>query len=100
MIERDEEFFELESDLASKQLTWDADRKLTRPPNGLKHIKDADLIDRLKYKGFIVTRYLDEKTVHSDKLLDAWTKLGHNILPFMDFVWRAVDPLREEDCNA
>ena len=59
MIKRDEEFFELEGDLASKKLTWDAYRKITRPPNGFKHIEDTDLIDSLKYKGFIVTRNLD-----------------------------------------
>jgi len=100
MIERSKEFFQLEADLVSKKLTWDTDRKLTRPPNGFKHVEDANLIDRLKYKGFIVTRHLDDKSVHTDKLLEAWIELGHEIRPFMDFVWRAVDPLREEDGNA
>ena len=100
MIDCGKEYFELEGGLTSKELTWNTDTKLTRAPNGFKHVEDADLLDRLRYKSFIVTRYLDERTVHSDKLLDALTGLAHGIQPFMNFVWRAVDPLREEDGNA
>ena len=100
MIARDKDFFDLERVLAAKDLVFDTDDKLLRPPNGFKHVEDGELIDRLKYKGFTVTRSLDHETVHSAKLIDTMVALGHDIMPFMQFVWRAIDPLREEEGNA
>ncbi len=100
MIDRSKEFFELENALQSKGLVWETDSKLTRPPNGFKHVEDAELIDRLKYKSFIVTRNLQDADIHTDGLLEAWLDLGDDILPFLRFVWRAIDPLRKEDGNA
>ncbi|MDD9909840.1 MAG: TIGR02453 family protein [Ahrensia sp.] len=100
MIERAEEFFTLEDDLKSNGLKFGTESKLTRPPNGFKHVHDERLIERLKYKSFVVSQPLDEETLYSSKLLDEMEDFARIVVPFMQFVWRATDPLREEDGNA
>lgn len=100
IVDRNQEFLKLEGVLNARGLEWGTDSKLSRPPNGFKHVENAELIDRLKYKSFIVTRHLDDVEIHSDRLLNALIEIGHDILPFLRFVWRAVDPLRKEDGNA
>lgn len=100
IVSRSDAFLKLTSDLEKAGLPIGHDLMVTRTPLGFKHVEDETLLFWLKHKGFIVQKKLDEKVIHSPKLLDEIEQFGHTIMPFMQFVWRAVDALRKEDGNA
>ncbi|MFD0918094.1 TIGR02453 family protein [Pseudahrensia aquimaris] len=70
---------------------------LTRPPKGFADIEDEELMGWLKRKSFVAQLPIDEKRLTSPDLVEDVVAFGHTIMPFMNFVWRATDPLREED---
>ena len=100
IVERSDEFLKLVAGLEKVGLGIGEDDMVTRTPLGFKHIEDEDLLFWLKHKSFIIQKKLDEKLIHSDALLDEIETFGQHALPFMQFIWRAVDPLREEKGNA
>jgi len=96
IVARKSDFLKLEKDLASKALVFGTDDILQRMPPAFKNEADAELQRLLKYKSFVVSRPIDNKHIHSDKLLDVLTEFARDTQPFMQFVWRAVDPVREK----
>ena len=100
IVERSDEFLKLVAGLEKVGLGIGEDDMVTRTPLGFKHIEDENLLFWLKHKSFIIQKKLDEKVIHSDALLDEIETFGQHALPFMQFIWRAVDPLREEKGNA
>ena len=100
MVERYDEFSKLAADLDKAGIGIGEDDMVSRTPLGFKHIEDAEMLFWLKHKSFIVQKKLDEKLIHSAALLDEIEGFGQQALPFMQFIWRAVDPLREEKGNA
>lgn len=99
IVARPADFFALEDDLRAKGLVWGDEGKLVRVPGGFKHVEDERLQDRLRLKSFVVERSVDDERVTSAKLVDDLVAFARDALPFMNFVWRATDPVRkaEED---
>ena len=100
IVARDKEFLKLVADLDKAGLPILHDQMVTRTPLGFKDVEDENLLFWLKHKSLIIQKKLDEKIIHSVALLDEIEEFGTHIMPFMEFVWRAVDPLREEKGNA
>lgn len=94
---RSSAFLTLVADLEKAGLPILHDQMVTRTPAGFKQVTDETLLYWLKHKSFIIQHTLDEAVIHSDALLDEITTFGRHIMPFMQFVWRAVDPLMESD---
>lgn len=94
------EFQQIVADLADQGLEIGHDQMLTRPPQGFKDVDDEEQMTWLKHKSFIVSKPLKDKRLTSPKLADDIETFATAIMPLMQFVWRATDPLREEDGNA
>ncbi len=97
IVARHDQFLSLVSDLENAKLPILHDDMVTRTPLGFKQVSDETQLYWLKHKSFIVQHMLDEKLIHTDALLDEITRFGQNIMPFMQFIWRAVDPVLEHD---
>ena len=100
IVARREEFLKLVAGLEKTGLSIGDDQMVSRTPLGFKHVEDETLLFWLKHKGFIIQHMLDEGVIHSPKLLDEIEQFALKVMPFMQFVWRAVDPMREEKGNA
>lgn len=100
IVARSTEFLELASGLKKTELPIGDDNMVSRTPHGFKHVEDEELLFWLKHKNFIVQRKLSEDIIHSPLLVDEIERFARQIMPLMQFIWRAVDPLREEDGNS
>lgn len=103
MVERKREFFDLVEHLEKQGTPIGMEGgtgKLKRPPQGFADIEDEKLMDWLKRKSFVATQPIAGNRITSPKLVNDIVEFGKTVLPFMQFVWRAVDPIREEDGNA
>lgn len=99
LVERPDEFFALEDDLATKGLTWGQDNKLVRVPNGFKHVEDEKLQDRLRMKSFIVERSLKDAAINRPAIIDDIVTFAQDIMPMMNHVWRGTDHVREAEAT-
>ncbi|MEM8750065.1 MAG: TIGR02453 family protein [Pseudomonadota bacterium] len=97
IVARGDDFLKIEADLKKKGLAFGTDHMLTRLPNAFKTVEDEELQRLLKYKMFIVSRPFDKERALSPDLVKDVVKFGKDIEPLMQFVWRAVDPLRDDD---
>ncbi|MEP1207898.1 MAG: TIGR02453 family protein [Rhizobiaceae bacterium] len=97
IVARSDEFLKLVADLEKSDLSIGHDQMVTRTPLGFKDVEDETLLFWLKHKGFIIQHMLDEKVIYSSELLDEIEQFAAKIMPFMQFIWRAVDPLREAE---
>jgi len=96
IVARSDEFKALVDDLAKHDLSIGHDDMVVRTPNSFKDVTDEDLLFWIKHKGYIVQKKIPEKLIHSTKLVDEIEAFANQVMPLMNFVWRAVDPLREE----
>ena len=94
------EFTRLVRDLEANGLAIGHDQMLTRTPQGFKDIDDPQQLDWLKHKSFVVSRQIPDTRLRSSDLADDVVRFAEQVMPFMQFVWRATDHLREEDGNA
>ncbi len=67
-------------------------RKLKKSPRGFD--SSFQHIDLVKYKDYIVSTPIDDKTILSDKLLDYTVEIFRILHPFNEFINKAVDKLR------
>ncbi|MEM1377035.1 MAG: TIGR02453 family protein [Pseudomonadota bacterium] len=70
---------------------------LKRLPQGFDSSLPEDVQAFVKMKDFHFMRHLDNTAIHSEALIDEMVKLGKAALSFLEFGWRALDPLREEN---
>ena len=86
--------------LGKAGLTVEGQGKLTRAPRDFTSVEDVDMLEWVKCKGFVTTKPIPDDHVTDPALLDTVVGFARDIEPFMQFVWRATDHLREEDGNA
>lgn len=99
IVAREKDFLKLVTQLEKVNLPIRHDNMVTRTPLGFKDVSDENLLFWLKHKGFIVQRDLSEDQIQSPELMKDIVVFAKEIMPFMEFVWRAVDPLREENTD-
>lgn len=95
IIERRDDFLQIERNLATKGLSFDSEKALKRVPPAFKHIEDLDLQRLLKQKSFTVTRPVQDADIQSPALIETLIELTQDTMPLMQFCWRAMDPLRD-----
>ena len=100
IIARRDDFLRIESDLKKKRLQFSTEHTLTRLPNAFKTEEDEETQRLLKLKMFIVERPITEEQALSPNLIKDVVKFSKDVLPLMQFIWRATDPLLEGDGNA
>ena len=100
IVTRKDDFLKIEKSLEKKGLAFGTDHSLTRLPNAFKTIEDGDLQRLLKLKMFTVSQPFDEERAMSADLVKDVVKFSKTVQPLMEFIWRAVDPLRDESGNA
>lgn len=96
IVARSEEFTGLVDDLAAHGLSIGHGEMVVRTPNGFKDVTDEDLLFWVKHKSYIVQKQIPEKLIHSAQLVDEIEVFASQVMPLMNIVWRAIDPLREE----
>jgi uncharacterized protein (DUF2461 family) len=81
----------------SQGLEFDYSESLKRNPRGFEKLDDEALqrLVRLKHHTFV--REIANKDITTPKIADALIELTHITLPFLEFGWAAIDPVREEE---
>ena len=100
IVAQQKDFFKIVQGLENASLAIGHNEMVTRTPLGFKEVTNKDLLFWLKHKSFIVQQKLDDKSINSPDLVDEIERFAQTVLPLMQFIWRAVDPLRDEDGNA
>jgi len=95
LIARTDDFLKIEKDLENAGLSFGAEHTLTRLPNAFKTAEGEELQRLLKLKMFIVSKPIPKELALTPDLISEIVKFGKTILPLMEFVWRATDPLME-----
>ncbi|MEL6967703.1 MAG: TIGR02453 family protein [Pseudomonadota bacterium] len=95
IVARTDDFLKIEANLAKNGLAFSTDHTLTRLPNAFKTAEGEELQRLLKLKMFIVSQPISEDLALSPDLVPEIVRFGKTILPLMEFVWRATDPLME-----
>lgn len=78
-------------------LAFDFSESLKRNPRGFEKIDDEELQKLIRLKNFTFVREIKNTLITKPKLADEMIKLTHITLPFLEFGWAAIDPLREEE---
>lgn len=78
-------------------LTLDFSESLKRNPRGFESLEEDDLRKLIRLKHFTFVRELKNTLLTKPKLADAMIELTHITLPFLEFGWAAIDPVREEE---
>ncbi|MCR9123858.1 MAG: TIGR02453 family protein [Phyllobacteriaceae bacterium] len=86
-------------DLEKKGFALDMSEALKRMPRGFDDVADDDVNGWLRLKHFTFIDEIDNEIVTTPKLADRMVRLGRLSVPFLDFGWRAIDPLRDEPAS-
>ncbi|MEL6751142.1 MAG: DUF2461 domain-containing protein [Pseudomonadota bacterium] len=98
IVAREKEWTNIVDDLEAKGLPFgtSATTFLKRMPPAFKDVEGERMQEWMKRKGFVVERPVKATRITSPKLIDDVVAFAHEILPFMQFVWRATDKVRED----
>ncbi len=99
IVARQKEFYALVEHLEAKKLPIGPENMVSRTPAGFRDVSDETLLFWLRHKSYTVSRKLPEKLISSPKLIDEIVTFGQDIMPLMQFIWRAVDPLLSDNKN-
>lgn len=78
-------------------LEFDFSESLKRNPRGFEKLDDEALQKLVRLKHHTFVREIDNKTITTPKIADVLITLTHTTLPFLEFGWAAIDPVREEE---
>jgi uncharacterized protein (TIGR02453 family) len=81
---------------AQDGLELDFSESLKRNPRGFEKVDDPDLQKLIRLKHFTFVQEVDNTILTTLKIADDLMALTHVTLPFLDFGWAAIDPVREE----
>ena len=69
---------------------------LKRLPRGFDNNLPDDIQLWLKLKNFTFMEHFDQSAIYTPELIERMARLGKAAMPFLEFGWRAIDPLRED----
>lgn len=78
-------------------LELDFSESLKRNPRGFEKLDDEELQKLVRLKHHTFVREIANKTITTPKIADELIALTHTTLPFLEFGWAAIDPVREEE---
>lgn len=82
--------------LKGEGLELDFSEGLKRNPRGFEKIEDERLQKLIRLKHFTFVREIDNAILTTPAIADDMIALTHQTLPFLEFGWAAIDPVREE----
>lgn len=74
---------------------FDLSETMKRNPRGFESVDDPQIQEWIKLKGFTFIEELDNGELGSSILADKLFTLGVKSMDFLNFGWRAIDPVRE-----
>ena len=97
MVERKGRLLPLLDQLAEEGLEIDASESLKRNPRGFETLEDERLqkLVRLKNQTFVVE--MPNAKITTPKIADDLIDLTRRTLPFLEFGWAAMDPVRKAE---
>lgn len=75
---------------------FDLSETLKRNPRGFEDVEDQQLQTWIRLKNYTFIEELDNKELLRPELADKLFLLGRRSSDFLNFGWRAIDPLRED----
>lgn len=99
IVSRADEFLAIVNKLEAQNYMFETSNMLVRKPPAFKHIEDERLFDWLRRKSFVINKPLADDDIQKPEILDILVKMTEDIMPLLNFAWRAMDPIRqlEED---
>lgn len=83
--------------MEKKGYRYDLSETLKRNPRGLEEIEDPQLQQWIRLKHHTFIEEVDQAEMLKVEFAERMVKLGKASVPFLEFGWRAIDPLREEN---
>ena len=76
-----------------------SENALKRTPRGFESVTGEDVIGWLRLKQFTFMQDIDNAIITTPALLEKIVVLGKRSMPFLEFGWRAIDPLKEDNAS-
>lgn len=100
IIAQKTKMFKMLDGFEQQGLTLDFSESLKRNPRGFDKMDDERLEALIRLKHFTFVVELDNAVITTSALADMIIDLTHKTLPFLEFGWVAIDPVREEKARA
>lgn len=97
ILDRSEHLLALLARLESEGLELDFSESLKRNPRGFEKLDQEDLQKLIRLKHFTFVQELNNTLLTKPAPADALIDLTHTTLPFLEFGWAAIDPVRKEE---
>lgn len=97
ILDKTEQLQSMLARFESDSLALDFSESLKRNPRGFEKMDDEELQKLIRLKHFTFVRELKNSVLTKPALADAMIDLTHTTLPFLEFGWAAIDPVREEE---
>lgn len=97
MLSRQDRLLPLLDELESLGLLLDFSESLKRNPRGFDAQGNSALEKLLLLKHFTFVVELDNAVLNTPALADEMMALTHKTLPFLEFGWAAIDPVRAQE---
>ncbi len=95
IIREKDTFIKLVEEMQAKGYLLDMSSALKRNPRGFETLDDARLQEFVRLRNFTFISELTDKDLLNPDLVGKMVSLGKCSVPFLNFGWRAIDPLRE-----
>jgi len=97
IINQSAEFGKLVKAMDRKGYRYDLSETLKRNPRGFEALEDSQLQQWVRLKNHTFIEDVEQADMLKPEFADRLFKLGKASVPFLNFGWRAIDPLREEN---
>lgn len=97
IVHRSDDFLAIIDDLLAKNYVFETNNMLIRKPPAFKHIEDERLSEWLRRKSLIINKMIDDEAIQKPDILDELITMTEDIMPLLNFAWRAMDPIRQSE---
>lgn len=97
IVDKQNKLERLLEQLEGEGLALNMEGGLKRNPRGFEGVEDEALQKLIRLKNFYFSREIDNSLITTPKIADELLALTHATLPFLEFGWAAIDPVREEE---
>ena len=96
ILREKEAMAKLVSDMEKHGYKFDLSEGMKRNPRGFENVEGEQLQSWIRLKNYTFIEELDNKELMKPDLADKLFLLAKRSVPFLNFGWRAIDPLRED----
>ena len=95
IVARKSKLLPMLSSLEKEGLSLDFSESLKRKPRGYERFEDDELLPLIRLRHFTFVQEIDNATITTPQVADDMIALTRTTLPFLEFGWAAIDPVRE-----